>query len=107
MKETNEERLVAFSKLEKNWDSYNGNPIHPVTVMVVRRLLKCFEDMRFPEPHIFPSPDGTISLAWGEGDQFENFTLGVGMNGVHSIYIADNNGFYVESNIEEPERSGV
>lgn len=100
-------RLNELAKLEHNWDSYGAYPIDKYAISCAKHVIKCFEDLGFPEPSVFPSSDGSISLAWGHGEQFENFTLGISSNGITSIYVADNDDFYAESSTNDPERSAI
>jgi len=107
MSENTDLKLDELSKLEQNWDSYNAYPIKPLAIKLTRLIINALEQAGIPEPYIFPSPDGSVSLAWGKGDFFENFTLGISDQGVSSIYIADNEGFYAESQITNPTRSSI
>lgn len=54
------ERLNSFKALEKNWDSYNADPIDHVCIDKAQKILEQLKNYA----QVFPSPDGGITLEW-------------------------------------------
>ena len=54
------ERIESFKKLEKNWDSYGGLPIHPAAIERAKKLVDGF--------FVCPISDGNIGISFGDED---------------------------------------
>ena len=58
---TSSERLDAIEKLDKDWDSYQANPVTTAAMKSARELIRALES---GAPHIEPLNDGGIGFSW-------------------------------------------
>ena len=63
-----EKKLNAFSKLEKDWDSYGGLPTTPLVINLVRKILQ--DDDTSKDYKIYPLNDGGVYIVW----KYDNYT---------------------------------
>jgi hypothetical protein len=70
-KEETIERIRSFANLEKNWDSYNADPIDPKVIERAVRVIEILSKLAFP----VPTSGGDISFEWYDGDDDISFTI--------------------------------
>lgn len=58
------EELLTYPDLEDDWDSYGAKVINPKAITTASMFIPFLEAIRYPEPTIFPIPDGGIVFEW-------------------------------------------
>lgn len=73
-----ENRLRSFANLGFNWDGYHGVPPTRSVVNAIQfyRFLPRILQERILTDHISPTPYGTITLEWANGDFFISIEIG-------------------------------
>ncbi len=84
MNESIESKLDELAKLEKNWDSYNGDPIGKGALGVARLVAKAMAGFTIDEPNIVPTSNGGISLEWYRAGR--EFSLSFRPNGTFDSF---------------------
>jgi hypothetical protein len=63
------DKLTSYLDLERNWDSYDADPISPLAITLAQALLLML-DRKYAGQHsdrlffVGPSPDGGVMLEW-------------------------------------------
>lgn len=80
-------RINKFSKLAKNWDGYNAEPI---STEVIKNAKVVLNQLHF-QPEVFPTAAGTIQFEYdGPYDSYLEFQ--VGNNRIFSLFYIDDKG---------------
>lgn len=58
--------LQEISKIQRNWDGYDGCTFMPETIAHAQRVLTALKSAGF-EVDVTPNPNGTVSLEWEFG----------------------------------------
>ena len=60
--------LMELSQFNKNWDSYEADPVSPEALGYAVQLLGTWADPHWnvPEPRIVPCSSGSIQFEWNE-----------------------------------------
>jgi hypothetical protein len=56
--------IASLSKLEENWDSYDGLPVADGAISTARVVLSNLNIEDMPKPHVAAIPDGGLGLHW-------------------------------------------
>lgn len=80
-------RLAELSVLPKNWDSYGGEPLQPISVSALVSTLIRFDDTIRSRPRISLSHDGGLVCEWASGEF--SVDLISSSDGAVTVYFAD------------------
>ena len=70
-------KLMAFSKLKQNWDSYNADEISLNSIITAHKILNILSYLDTDEIHVFPMRNGGIQIDIGEFKEIEIFNNNV------------------------------
>lgn len=78
--------MDEIRRLEKNWDSYDADPIDPTVIAYAVELFAQIATAAIPIPAVVPSSRGGVQFEWHVGDlDFEIWTY---QRGVFSGFFA-------------------
>ena len=70
--------IESFSKLEKNWGSYNEDQITVESIITASKVLDVLSDnIDIQKVHVFPMRDGGVQVQIGEYKEIEIFNYTV------------------------------
>lgn len=85
-----EEKLEELRKLEKNWDSYGGEPIAESVLKTVGWIIPLFNNVMKADFAIVPTSNGGVSLEWHQGRKEVVLYLSLDTLGINGeMYITD------------------
>ena len=71
-------KIESFSKLEKNWGSYNEDEITIESIITASKVLDMLPDIvEIQKVHVFPMRDGGVQIQIGEYKEIEIFNYTV------------------------------
>jgi hypothetical protein len=71
-------KIESFSKLEKNWGSYNEDEITIESIITANKVLDKLSDIvEIQKVHVFPMRDGGVQIQIGEYKEIEIFNYTV------------------------------
>jgi hypothetical protein len=77
-RDTLKHKIESFSKLEKNWGSYNEEQITGESIITANKVLDALPDIiDIQKVHVFPMRDGGVQIQIGEYKEIEIFNYTV------------------------------
>jgi hypothetical protein len=88
------DRLVEFSALGPNWDSYGGQPLQKGAVRTCLSVMFASHESSCIEPRLYPIKSGGVGMVWTAGDA--ELEVQVSPNGELDAAYEDSDGHEVE-----------
>lgn len=90
--------LAELSKLERNWDGYDGIATQPAIDQFVRTLLACVYFDGLLDPFLAPGNDGTLQIEWiyGENELLINVAGSYEVQIWRNVTTSPKNGEYLD-----------
>lgn len=98
-----DKRIEMLKSLEDGWLDGAGVAIHPEVIKAIRPIAEKLVEAGFEEPAIFPLEDGSVELAWYDGDLHNTIEINYVVN--YELFQFDriSDATYLLNTREEPE----
>ena len=84
-----EECLASLATLPKGWDGYDGIPVGPAIVVLVRYFLTAIEECGRTVPDVVPLSNGGVQLEWVGGVYKVEMEVEISPRGEIQVYLEE------------------